>query len=287
MPTIIDGDLGIDKIKAGTVVEEDIAPGAVNTANIAPGAVNTANLANQSITLDKFNPNSGQLAGFRNKIINGAFQINQRSYVSGAATTAGQYTLDRWKVTGTGGVTFSTTDNKTTVTIPAGQTFQQVIEGLNLQSGDYVLSWEGSAQGRIGAGAYGNSGEVIATIVGGTDTTIEFGEGTVGNVQFELGSVATPFEGRFYGDELVLCQRYYEVMTTPVYGFDSTNSSRAIWFLKSQKEQYPLWYCKTLWHLVHTHLLMASWLIGSPALRRVSALAQPHQQNSKDRPCTN
>lgn len=154
--------------------------------------------------------NQGQLAGVRNKIINGAFQINQRVYVSGAATTVGQYTLDRWKVTGTGGVTFSAVNNKTTVTIPAGQTLQQIIEGLNLQSGDYVLSWEGTAQGRIGAGAYGNSGEVTATIVGGTDTTIEFGSGTVSNVQLELGTVATPFEGRFYGGELSLCQRYYE-----------------------------------------------------------------------------
>lgn len=153
--------------------------------------------------------NGGQLAGFRNKIINGAFQINQRGYVSGAATTAGQYTLDRWKVTGTGGITFATVNNKTTVTIPAGQTIQQVIEGLNLQSGDYVLSWEGTAQGRIGAGVYGNSGEVTATIVGGTDTTIEFNAGTVSNVQFELSTVATLFEHRHYGQELALCQRYF------------------------------------------------------------------------------
>lgn len=152
--------------------------------------------------------NGGQLAGMRNKIINGAFQVNQRAYVSGAATTAGQYMLDRWKVTGTGGVTFSTTNNKTTVTIPSGQTLQQVIEGLNLQTGTYVLSWEGTAQGRIGGGSYGSSGAVTASITGGTNTTIEFNAGTVANVQLELGTVATPFEHRFYGQELDFCRRY-------------------------------------------------------------------------------
>jgi len=32
----------------------------------------------------------------------------------------------------------------------------------------------------------------------------------VGNAQLEAGSVATPFERRQYGEELILCQRYYE-----------------------------------------------------------------------------
>lgn len=163
--------------------------------------------------------NGGQLAGFRNKILNGAFQINQRGYVSGAATTAGQYTFDRWKVTGTGGITYSTANNKTTVTIPAGQTLQQVIEGLNLQSGQYVLSWEGTAQGRVGSGTYGNSGEVIATIIGGVNTTIEFNAGTVANIQFEPGEVATSFEHRFFGQELALCQRYCFVDNESPYDF--------------------------------------------------------------------
>jgi hypothetical protein len=168
-----------------------------------------ADIADGSISAAKLSPANGQLAGMRNKIMNGNFGINQRAYVSGAATTAGQYTLDRWKVTGSGGVTFSTTENKTTVTIPSGQTLQQVIEGLNLESGTYVLSWEGTAQGKIDAGSYGSSGAVTASITGGTNTTIEFGPGTVARVQLEVGSVATPFEHRPYGAELALCQRYY------------------------------------------------------------------------------
>ena len=147
---------------------------------------------------------------FRNKIINGNTRINQRGYVSGAATTAGQYTLDRWKVTGTGGITFSTTNNKTTITIPSGQTIQQVIEGLNLDTGTYVLSWEGTAQGRVNSGSYGASGAVTASVTGGTNTTIEFNAGTVTNIQFEQGTVVTPFERRDYGRELMMCQRYFQ-----------------------------------------------------------------------------
>ena len=165
----------------------------------------------------------------RNKIINGAFGINQRGYVSGAATTAGKYTVDRWKVTGTQGITFATVNNKTTVTIPSGQTLQQVIEGLNLQSGTYVLSWEGTAQGRIGTGAYGTSGGVTAVIIGGANTTIEFSAGTVAQVQLEVGSVATPFEHRPIGVELVLCQRYFQVpgIFTFTSGSDANTNYRS------------------------------------------------------------
>jgi hypothetical protein len=165
---------------------------------------------------------------FRNKIINGNPRINQRGYVSGAATTAGQYTLDRWKVTGTGGITFSTTNNKTTITIPSGQTIQQVIEGLNLDTGTYVLSWEGTAQGRVNSGSYGASGAVTASLTGGTNTTIEFNAGTVTNIQFEQGTVVTPFERRDYGRELMMCQRYTQVISGSFMGLASSSTSAEI-----------------------------------------------------------
>ena len=38
---------------------------------------------------------------------------------------------------------------------------------------------------------------------------------TIADVQLELGSIATPFEHRFIGAELALCQRYYQNIVTP------------------------------------------------------------------------
>jgi hypothetical protein len=153
--------------------------------------------------------NGGQLAGLRNRIINGNFSVNQRTYVSGAAVGTGLYGHDRWKMAASGDTyTYATALNVTTVTIPASKVLQQVIEGANLESGTYCLSWSGTAQGKIGGGSYGASG-VTGSIIGGTNTTIEFGPGTVSKVQLELGTVATPFEQRPPGLELALCQRYF------------------------------------------------------------------------------
>jgi len=155
---------------------------------------------------------SGQPFSFRNKLINGGFNINQRAYVSGAAVGTNLYGLDRWKMeASTDTFTFSTTANKTTVTIPAGKVLRQVIEGLNLQTGTYTLSWEGTAQGKIGAGSLSASG-VTGSITGGTDTTIEFGPGTVANAQLEFGTIPTAFEQRPISVELAMCLRYYEII---------------------------------------------------------------------------
>lgn len=44
------------------------------------------------------------------------------------------------------------------------------------------------------------------------------GTWTIGNVQLERGSVATPFERRQYGQELALCQRYYTFISAMLFG---------------------------------------------------------------------
>jgi hypothetical protein len=149
------------------------------------------------------------LLGRRNAIINGNFGINQRG-VSGTVTlAAGAYGHDRWKAGASGCTyTFATSENVTTITISAGSLIQ-VVEGLNLLSGTHVLSWTGTAQGKIGAGSFDSSG-VTGSVTGGTNLNIEFGTGTLSKVQLEAGDTATPFEHRSYGAELALCQRYYE-----------------------------------------------------------------------------
>jgi hypothetical protein len=154
---------------------------------------------------------NGGAIGAKNALINGNFGINQRA-VSGTVTlSAGAYGHDRFKAGASGCTyTFATSNNITTLTITAGSLIQ-VIEGINLQSGTYTLSWTGTAQGKIGGGSYAGSG-VTGTVTGGTNLNIEFDTGTLSLIQLEAGSVATPFEYRQYGQELALCQRYCFVL---------------------------------------------------------------------------
>ena len=151
---------------------------------------------------------NGQAIGTKNVIIDGNFNVNQRG-VSGTVTlAAGAYGHDRWKGGASGCTyTFATVANVTTLTISAGSLIQ-VVEGLNLQSGTYTLSFSGTAQGKINGGSYSASG-VTGTATGGTNMSIEFNTGTLSLVQLEKGSTATSFDYRPYGTELGLCQRYY------------------------------------------------------------------------------
>jgi hypothetical protein len=154
---------------------------------------------------------------FRNRLIDAGYTINQRGYVSGTALASGVYAHDRWKA-GSGGCTYTFTQGSAgvpiTITITAGS-LQQVIEGANMpEGGTYVLSWEGTAQARFNGGTYGSSPLAVTGIVAGANTTIEFDTGTVLKPQLEVGSQATSFEYRQYGQELALCQRYYQKMST-------------------------------------------------------------------------
>jgi hypothetical protein len=164
------------------------------------------------ITYSDGSTQSNSQVGMKNRIIDGGFIINQRAYVSNTALSAGVYAHDRWKA-GSGGCTYTFTQGSlgvnTTITITAG-TLVQVIEGCNLaEGGTYVLSWTGTAQGRLNGGTYGSSGTITVTgWTAGTNLNVEFNTGTVGSVQLEKGSTATSFDYRPYGTELALCQRY-------------------------------------------------------------------------------
>ena len=166
---------------------------------------------------------NAQQVGMKNRIIDGGFILNQRVYVSGTALSSGVYAHDRWKA-GSGGGTYTFTQGalgvNTTITITAG-TIMQVIEGCNLaEGGTYVLSWTGTAQGRLNGGTYGSSGTVTVTgWTAGTNLNVEFNTGTLGSVQLEKGSTATSFDYRPYGTELALCQRYYWAGYSMIYGY--------------------------------------------------------------------
>ena len=67
----------------------------------------------------------------------------------------------------------------------------------------------------------------------------------VKNVQLEVGKVATPFEHRSYGEELALCERYFEVLrNTGDIGifstmFTGTTNNRARWDFRTEKRATP------------------------------------------------
>jgi hypothetical protein len=172
-------------------------------------------------TLNVYSINGGPVGGMRNALINGNPTINQRGYVSGTATGgANQYTLDRWRVVTSGqSITWTDSENIRTVTAPAGGV-EQVVEGSNLGTGTYALSWTGTATATVGGVTVANGTTV--SITGGVDTTVRFSGGTFSLAQLEPGTRATQFERRPIGTELALCQRYYiaETLSNIRYGRD-------------------------------------------------------------------
>jgi hypothetical protein len=172
--------------------------------------------------------NSLFVRGYRNRIINGAFVINQRGYTSGTNLASGSYGFDRWKSGYTNtALTFTAGSQATTVTISSAGVLQQIIERQNMPAATYILSWTGTATGRV----YNSGGTppgyaaspVSVTLDGLANVVVEFtasgGTRTLGTVQLEAGSVFSPFEYRLRGEEIALCQRYYEksydIGTTP------------------------------------------------------------------------
>ena len=156
--------------------------------------------------------------GFRNLLINGEFRINQRGYTSASNLASGSYGFDRWKSTFTNTtLTFTSAPQGQIVTINSGGSVEQVIERENVSAGTYVLSWTGTATGRVyntGATppAYAAS-PIVVTLDGLANVEVEFtasgGTRTLWKPQLEQNFQPTPFEQRPIGAELALCQRYY------------------------------------------------------------------------------
>jgi hypothetical protein len=156
--------------------------------------------------------------GFRNKIINGDFRINQRVYASAANLASGSYGFDRWKSNFTNTtLTFTSAPQGQSVTINSGGGLQQVIERANMPAGTYILSWTGTATARVynsgGTAPSYAASPVSVTLDGTADVVVEFTASgatkTLQNVQLEAGSKASAFEYRPIGTELALCQRYF------------------------------------------------------------------------------
>jgi hypothetical protein len=83
------------------------------------------------------------------------------------------------------------------------------------------------------------TGLQVALVVGAQTS----GTWTIGDVQLEQGTVATPFERRSYGQELSLCQRYYEevgtISTTNVFGIDGGSARSELISFTVDKRAVP------------------------------------------------
>jgi len=215
----------VEQINSGTIYvpnsgdQQQFPPGSASAPSISTtGDTNTGiyfpadgSIALVSNGVEKLRINSDYVSTNKNYIINGNFGINQRAVSDTVTLSAGAYGHDRWKAGASGCTyTFATSNGVTTLTISAGS-LQQVIEGDNVRNATVCMSWSGTAQGKIAAGAYSATG-VTASVTGGSNLTVEFNTGTLSQVQLEEGSVATNFEYRPIGEELALCQRYYHTL---------------------------------------------------------------------------
>jgi len=222
-----------------------------SSGNVGIGVVNPATKLDVAGAISDADGNVR--SGRKNLIINGGFDVWQR----GTSFTSG-YFADRYTGNHSGHTTTKSTD------VPANKGFgssakfvgsgsdpyfYQVIEGSAIVAGRAVVFsfWHkgGLGQAYIYDGSYTAKGSTVIETAGSwtrRQITHTFATGTYNPLvriglptntsntsyttgwQVELGSVATDFEHRSYGEELALCQRYFE-----------TNSSTTSWFYSIEK----------------------------------------------------
>ena len=101
--------------------------------------------------------------------------------------------------------TFSFWVRATTGTLPAGA-FSYGMGSSRTDSPALTTAWQ-KITGTFTAPTSGDYGSLYLVYLGADKAAISV---DIAQVQLEAGSVATPFEHRQYGQELALCQRYYE-----------------------------------------------------------------------------
>lgn len=166
----------------------------------------------------------GRMAGFRNRLRNANFSVNQRA-VSGTVTlAAGAYGHDGIKAGASGAIyTFATSGIDTILTITSGSLIMPIEAGM-IEGGVCTVSQAGTAQARVwqgtgvsGSGSFTSAPFQTFSLTAALQTNVEFSTGTVSKVQLEPGPVPSVFERRPPAVEFLLCQRYYQQLGGGIY----------------------------------------------------------------------
>ena len=251
-PSPIDSsDIPDNSIDASKIID-----GAIAVADVADGAITEAKIADAAVVSLK--------SGRKNLIINGGFDVWQRG-TTGAIVSAGYATADRWKgnlytngtvllekktdATGQDFTTYARFQQSVAGTVAGQQGFVHIIEGTHAVGKTITISFKARASKSLAScwvrGAIAPQTYDLTTgwqsfsftgtgVASGGNTWVMFDFGLendtwyvdLAQVQAELGSVATDFEHRSFGEELALCQRYYEkLVQTAIAHQTSADSS--------------------------------------------------------------
>ena len=208
------------------------AQSATQAGQSATAAGQSATAAGQSATAAAA---SAAQAGamYRNLFHNARFAVNQRFYASGtAASTAIFMTFDRWRIYVQGQAITSTVQGNGTyyaINCPAGG-FEQVVDGIDILGGQYVINWQGTATCQMGPVASPTTlvkGQVI-TLAAGTAMQFRFSGGTLWLPQLEPGTIPTVFEVIPYAAEIARCQAYFRMVQIDHEGYQA-GGQNSIW----------------------------------------------------------
>jgi hypothetical protein len=255
---LINGSMVIDQRNAGAAVTvngaaaytvdrwfgEDVTDGVftVQQDSSAPTGFNFS--AKITTTTADASLAAGQYAVFTQRIEG----FNTADLMWGTAN-AKTVTLSFWvrsSLTGTfGGVLANSAENYSypfTYSISAADTWEQKSVTV---TGPTAGTWIGATNGKgmivtfaLGSGStyVGTAGAWAAADYRGGATGQTSVIGTLNatwyitGAQLEVGSVATPFERRDYGRELIMCQRYYETSYDSGTAVPTNTGNGAIWF---------------------------------------------------------